>query len=427
MKRVVILLLVCLNILSAQNVPFYIPTNGLVAWYPFTGNANDSSGNGNNSTFIGTGVVPGTDRFNQTNHAYDFAGNVNDYIRVPADNFPTGDRTVSLWFNVPTVSNRPMLLGYGGGGFLGYGTSFLMGLNVMGGGSYHCQAHYLDNAIDHVYTNDPINAWNHYVVTVSGNQIRIYVNGVQTQSNTAFTYTTIVSGRDLVFGVMPGATGFAPYTDVNGGYLQGKLDDIAVWNRALTPSEILSVYNTCSPLITGQPSNQTKNIGTNAQFMVVPTNTNCTFQWQIGNGSGFSSITNTGQFSGVTTATLQISNVTLSNYGQQYRCVVNNGTCADTSSFATLYVLNPSVINELEAIKFNVFPNPFNDHVIIEKGNSKISEINVYDLIGKEIPVAINNSNDKEIKLSFSNLESGVYLIRMKENDRSFVLKIIKN
>jgi hypothetical protein len=36
--------------LMAQNVPNYVPTNGLVGWWPFNGNANDESGNGNHFT-----------------------------------------------------------------------------------------------------------------------------------------------------------------------------------------------------------------------------------------------------------------------------------------------------------------------------------------------------------------------------------------
>jgi hypothetical protein len=39
--------------LTAQNVPSYVPTNGLVGWWPFNGNANDESGNGNNGTVNG--------------------------------------------------------------------------------------------------------------------------------------------------------------------------------------------------------------------------------------------------------------------------------------------------------------------------------------------------------------------------------------
>ena len=53
----------------AQNVPSYVPSNGLVGWFPFNGNANDESGNGNNGTMNG-GITNTTDRFGNTNSAF---------------------------------------------------------------------------------------------------------------------------------------------------------------------------------------------------------------------------------------------------------------------------------------------------------------------------------------------------------------------
>jgi hypothetical protein len=50
-----LLLLCSASFFYAQNVPAFVPTNGLVGWWPFNGNANDESGNGNN------GVVNGCD------------------------------------------------------------------------------------------------------------------------------------------------------------------------------------------------------------------------------------------------------------------------------------------------------------------------------------------------------------------------------
>ena len=60
-------------------VPSYVPTNGLVGWYPFSGNANDESGNGNNGTVNGATLT--ADRFGVVNKAYSFDG-VNDFINV---------------------------------------------------------------------------------------------------------------------------------------------------------------------------------------------------------------------------------------------------------------------------------------------------------------------------------------------------------
>ena len=54
----------------AQIVPNYVPTNGLVGWWPFNGNANDESGNGNNGTVYGAMLT--NDRFGNLNSAYSF-------------------------------------------------------------------------------------------------------------------------------------------------------------------------------------------------------------------------------------------------------------------------------------------------------------------------------------------------------------------
>ena len=60
----------------AQTVPNYVPTNGLVGWWPFNGNANDESGNGNNGTVNGATLT--TDRNGMAGQAYNFDGN--DYV-----------------------------------------------------------------------------------------------------------------------------------------------------------------------------------------------------------------------------------------------------------------------------------------------------------------------------------------------------------
>ena len=82
MKKIYILLSFCLIqfISQAQTVPSYVPTTGLVGWWPFNGNANDESGNGNNGAVVGATLT--TDRFSSTNSAYSFNG-VNNRIDLP--------------------------------------------------------------------------------------------------------------------------------------------------------------------------------------------------------------------------------------------------------------------------------------------------------------------------------------------------------
>ena len=65
------------TITMAQTIPSYVPTNGLVGWWPFNGNANDLSGNGNNGTVNGSTLT--SDRFGMINKAYSFDG-TNDLV-----------------------------------------------------------------------------------------------------------------------------------------------------------------------------------------------------------------------------------------------------------------------------------------------------------------------------------------------------------
>jgi hypothetical protein len=80
MKKLFILFALFAHVVAAQNVPNYVPTNGLVGWWPFNGNANDLSGNGNNGVVNGATLT--TDRFGYANKAYDFNSNNNTYIQA---------------------------------------------------------------------------------------------------------------------------------------------------------------------------------------------------------------------------------------------------------------------------------------------------------------------------------------------------------
>ena len=55
---------------NSQSIPSYIPSSGLVGWWPFNGNANDESVNGNSGTVNDANLT--TDRFENVNKAYSF-------------------------------------------------------------------------------------------------------------------------------------------------------------------------------------------------------------------------------------------------------------------------------------------------------------------------------------------------------------------
>ena len=100
----VVFVLVCLHSARADF------TNGLVAYYPLNGNANDASGNGINGTVNGATLA--ADRFGMTNSAYFFAGTVTpeSNIKIFATNLNLlPDFSVCAWVNFSGGTDNPRI------------------------------------------------------------------------------------------------------------------------------------------------------------------------------------------------------------------------------------------------------------------------------------------------------------------------------
>jgi hypothetical protein len=82
--------------ITLAQVPSYVPTNGLIGYWPFNGNANDESGNNNNGTVNGATLT--NDRFGNANKAYAFDG-VNDKIVSTINNPLQANWSVSFWYS----------------------------------------------------------------------------------------------------------------------------------------------------------------------------------------------------------------------------------------------------------------------------------------------------------------------------------------
>jgi hypothetical protein len=95
--------------LSAQ-----IPSDGLVAWYPFNGNANDESGNGNHGVVNGATLT--SDRFGNAQRAFSLASNPN-YISFPSGESSslniTANFSTSVWIKTSVVSSNGGLISFG--------------------------------------------------------------------------------------------------------------------------------------------------------------------------------------------------------------------------------------------------------------------------------------------------------------------------
>jgi hypothetical protein len=216
----------------AQNVPNYVPTNGLVGWWPFNGNANDESGNGNNGTV--NGAILNTDRFGNLNKAYSFDGNSLISVNSTQSLSLQNQFTISLW----VIRNNPNLMGFiskqrapqGLGSYHISGDASITGVGINNdpGGCAGCN-------IGSVGPSVTYNLWHNYIGLWDGIRLKFYDNGNLIQDVNG----VLDNGNTLLNANLPLEFGRFFTSD----YLDGKLDDIGIWNRALTQQEITDLYN----------------------------------------------------------------------------------------------------------------------------------------------------------------------------------------
>jgi len=427
MKNKILLLIAVATLgLTAKTmaqVPSYIPTNGLVGYWPFNGNANDESGNGNNGTV--NGATSTSDRNGNANSAYNFDGNA-DYIVIPNSNsLNPNSISFSFWvlFNngncgVLSKSDSITTDNYGYSiiyNFQNQNTGLFTGWNTTGSCTYpYSNGGYTFGSSNNIQSN----IWQHVVVTIDNNgQCKQYVNGVATYLYTHIPLNSCNSTSSLLH------LGRQWFGDPC--WLNGKLDDLGIWNRALTQQEITDLYNSCQLSVSTQPASQTININNNAQFIVGSSDTNATYQWQTDLGLGFQNISTLGQYSGTTNDTLSVANVAMNNDNQLFRCITNSGSCTDTSNVAVLTINNNVGIHEMAQHNlFSVFPNPAHNIINVKADHKLIGSVfTIYDNTGKAVQSGKINAANTTIELS--NLSGGVYLFSIGDNMKQ-TFKLIK-
>jgi hypothetical protein len=217
MKKIITLILFTmfsLNIL-AQNI-----NAGLQAWYPLNMNALDASGNNLNG--IVNGATLTSDRFGNANSAYLFDG-VNNTIALPFD-FDYPNRTISMWINVssfPSLPNYGTLYDSDHNG-LQYGkTAFTV---YTEGGQKKISYNY-GNTLAKV--NAALNTW-YLITTTVSDSARSYIcdNLILTRP------------LDLIHSSSGNATVSLGCNRLGDANFNGKIDDVRIYNRALTKAEI---------------------------------------------------------------------------------------------------------------------------------------------------------------------------------------------
>ena len=228
--KTVFSLLISMNVL-AQNVPNYVPTNGLVGYWPFNGNANDVSPNANNGNNNGATLT--NDRFGNSNSAFVFNGSSSiDIGNLAVSNL----KTYSFWIYPTDLSGvyRTVMSKFEGNSSL---VSFEIGQRE----AQKMGFVYSTTGTNGYFTNSQsslnINTWYNFVITIDNNFIKMYVNGTLEQTS---TYPGVCfDNGDNVF---IGATRNAIIGNPSSFFWIGKIDDVGIWNRALTQEEITALY-----------------------------------------------------------------------------------------------------------------------------------------------------------------------------------------
>jgi len=257
--------------------------SGLVAWWPGEGNANDIMGT-NNGTVSGVGFVTG-----EVGQAFSFDGSTSLITALASPGLAVSNMTLEAWVYPKDTTARPVI-DYGGAG---QRSPIQLWINTLGGtGSTAGAIHAVivsssgGGEVDDVNPDVKLNQWNHLVFTVNttNRALILYCNGSLVASNTASS--PFVPPQSLVH-VNIGYRDASSAELFAGKRFYGYLDEVSIYNRALSSNEIAAIYNAGAsgkcplpPAVLAQPTNQTVAVGGTATFSVRANGTQpLTYQW----------------------------------------------------------------------------------------------------------------------------------------------------
>ena len=250
MKRLILIsALLALGMIMILNIPIASASlsDGLVAYYPFNGNADDESGNGNDGEEHGDITY----KLGIIGESVTFDG-VDDYINVKSHTpiNPIDQLAISFWVKVEGFTNvwspiihkgGPILTGCSNreyAVFLQNTTSFLL-CSAGDDSSQHCYEAY----------GAKLGGWTHYVGIIDrkNHLMKIYVDGILKAEEIDSFSTFNNNDNDLIFGSSEEVhSAISPF--------KGRIDDLRIYNRILSEDEIKSLYNEVSHAITASAS-----------------------------------------------------------------------------------------------------------------------------------------------------------------------------
>jgi hypothetical protein len=222
-------------------------TNGLIGYWPFNGNANDESKNSNNGKVVGATLT--ADRFGQKDSAYYFDGS-GDYINVGRhSSLLKSSLTVNLWFKYTDTTKFQYFINCANSLLGEWGVSCAIEKNAgvfggLGSGSNdnwvntNSKMHFADGDW-HMYTMTYNSVYNHIVLYIDG----CYVTAANSQRR-GFTIgrdsIKYSSTNDWIMGAH--SQFFSSTNNAGPRYYKGYLDDVAMYNRELSVTEVEKLY-----------------------------------------------------------------------------------------------------------------------------------------------------------------------------------------
>ena len=352
-------------VLTVNPPPYCDPApSGIVGWWPGAGNAYDIIGTNNGTLQGGASYASG-----KVGQAFTFNGS-SGYVNIPdsplLDSF-SNNITIELWLKANDTSAN----------------SDWQGIVTKGNGAWAVQATTGAKTVSFGMTgpspsgvtgsrNVKDGQWHHVAGVYDGTNIYLYVDGTLDVSTPA-TGNIVQNSYPMTIGCNgQGVYGYPGY------FYNGSIDEVSLYHRALSASEIQTIYATGSggkcppapPVILSQPTNQTVVLGGTATFNVLATGTSpLNYRWTF---SGTNII-------GATNATLMLTNIQFSAAGS-YAVWVTNAYGSVLSSNATLivnpwlhFVWNPISSPRFAGVPFTVVvqaQNPTNVVVTISRTQS---------------------------------------------------------
>jgi choice-of-anchor C domain-containing protein len=328
-----------------------VPPAGLVAWWRAESNALDNLGANNGSLNGGVTFASG-----KVTEAFAFNG-TSSFVQVTSSPAlkPTGPFTLEAWVNYDQQTG------------MNGDTIAMKGPDDEVPGDWDLTISSVRKLRPHVNLNGNwiyfdcnttlvTGAWYHVALVYDGATIRGFVNGMADGSQSA-SGTVRTSNDPLKIGAY--ATTYPPSQT---SFFSGRIDEVSFYDRALSDSEILAVYNAGSAgkcdvpvapfIVTQPPAILTLYPATSGTIGVVAAGTiPLSYQWLL----------NGGVISGETNSTLTVSNVSLAQNGNFYSVVVTNLGGSITSSSTLLNVFNnPPQISSVadQQIRYNTTTGP---------------------------------------------------------------------